>query len=118
ELATERVGSRPEARICGALRIPGMVVGLNVRSDPRTFSNYPEARRAAYEDCLVPMLRRFAGTLSAQALPDLGDAEREECGWDYSRVAALQDERTEIFRQNTLAVRGGWMTVNEARSRA
>jgi len=117
ELALDKIRNIPEARICAALRIPPMVVNLTVGEPTRTFSNYGQARRAAYEDCLGPMQRRFARTLERQLLPEVGDPRRERIGWDYSRVSALQDDRTELFRQNAIAVHGGWMTVNEARAR-
>ena len=117
ELVLDRVRQIPEARICGALRLPPMVVGLVVGNEQRTFSNYAQARRAAYEDCLAPIGRRFASALERQLLPELGDAARERVRWDYSRVIALQDDRLELFRQNQIAVAGGWMTVEEARTR-
>jgi HK97 family phage portal protein len=117
ELVFEKIRQLPEARICAALRIPAMVVGLSVGEHQRTYANLAVARRSAYEDCLVPMQRRFAAALNRQLLPELGDASRERVSWDYSRVAALQDDRTELFQQNTLGVQGGWMSRNEARVR-
>jgi len=117
QLALDRIRRVPEARICAALRLPAMVVGLTVGEEQRTYSNYREARRAAYEDCLQPMQRRFARTLDVQLLSELGRSG-ERVGWDYSEVAALQDERMSVYRQSTLGVRGGWMRVNEARARA
>ncbi len=117
ELVLDRTRNIPEARICGALRIPPMVVGMVVGREVQTFSNYAQARRAAYEDCLAPMHRRFARAVERVLLPELGDPGRERLSWDYRDVSALQDERTELFQQNQLGVQGGWMTVNEARAR-
>ena len=108
----------PESRLAGALRIPAMTVGLSVGDEQRTFSNYAQSRRAAYEDCLGPMQRRFARQLSKDLLPELGGRSNERVGWDYTQVIALQDDRIEVYRQSTMAVRGGWMKVNEARQRA
>lgn len=118
ELALDKLRNVPESRICAALRLSGMVVGLNVGDTQRTFSNYAQARRAAYEDCLGPMHRRIARTLSRELLPELGGKPGERIGWDYTQVIALQDDRMEVYRQSTMAVRGGWMQVNEARRRA
>ena len=118
ELVLDRIRRIPESRICGALRLPAMLVGLSVGDEQRTFSNYAQARRAGYEDCLGPMHRRFARQLTRDLLRELGGKPNERIGWDYSQVIALQDDRLEVYRQNTMAVRGGWMMVNEARVRA
>lgn len=118
ELVLDRVRNAPEARICGALRIPTLVVGLNVGDMTKTFANYGQARKAAYEDCLMPMARRFASTLNDQVLYEVGDPRSERCEWNFTRVAALREDLTDVFRRNNLGVGGGWMTVNEARARA
>jgi HK97 family phage portal protein len=119
DLNLEALRAVPEARICAALRLNPLVLGLTSGNSTRTFSNYAQARRQSYEDCLQPMQRRFAVALDEQPLPEWeGPDSGLETGWDYSRVAALQEERTEIFKQNTMAVRGGWLTVNQALQRA
>lgn len=118
ELALEKITMRPEARICGALRLPAQVVGLSVGERTRTFRNYETARRAAYEDCLMPLWRRVAATLDRFLLPELGDPRREKTVWDTTRIAALREDATETYRRNSLAVAGGWMKVSEARARA
>lgn len=118
ELALDRFRNAPEARICAALRISPMVVGLSVGDLQRSYANYSVARRAAYEDCLMPLGRRSARTLERQLLGDLGGRPGERVVWDYSRVSALREDRTAVYRRNTIAVMGGWMTVNEARSGA
>jgi HK97 family phage portal protein len=118
ELLPTEMRHVPEARICGALRLPALVVGLNVGDRVRTYANYRQARSAAYEDCLMPMGRRFAQTLESQLLPELGEPRRERVDWDYSGVAALREDLTEVYERNTVAVQGGWMKVGEARSRA
>jgi HK97 family phage portal protein len=118
ELTLDKARQHPEARICAALRLSPMVVGLNVGNEQRTFANYAEARRAAYEDCLTPMARRFARTLTRELLPELSERwEEERLSWDWSRVLALQPDLLTLYRQNEIAVRDGWMTPEEARAR-
>ena len=134
QLALDKIRSVPEARIAGALRIPPIVVGFNVGLERSTFSNYAQARRAAYEDCLMPMGRRFARTLDRQLLPyfkrwnDRGDAAAPgettpkapvappSCGWDYTRVSALAEDLTERFKRAVLAYRGGVTKRSESRA--
>ena len=115
DMALREYRQVPEDRICAALRLNPMVVGLTSGVAHKTYANYAEARRAAYEDCLVPMQRRLAAALDVQLLPELGRPGREQCGWDYSRIQALRDELTQLYARNTQAVQGGWMSVNEAR---
>jgi HK97 family phage portal protein len=119
ELVLEKVRWTPEARICGALRLPPLVVGLNVGDLTKTYANYGQARKAAYEDCLMPLGRRLARAVRRQVLPELSERWREErVGWDYSQVAALREDLTAVYQRNSVGVRGGWMRVNEARSKA
>jgi HK97 family phage portal protein len=92
QLVIDKMGNRPEARVCGALRIPPMVVGLNVGDAQRTYSNWAEARSAAWEDCIIPMQSDFAETLDSDLLGDLGDSDREDVDWDYSKVRALAED--------------------------
>ncbi len=114
----ERFRFNPEARIAGALRVPPMVVGLSVGDITRTYSNYGQARKAAYEDCLMPLGRQMAKAAGKRLLPEFDGEPGEWLGWDYSQVAALGEDQTEIYRRNNLAVLGGWMMRNEARERA
>lgn len=116
ELALDKIRQVPEARICGALRIPAMVVGLNVGHEQRTYSNYGEAREAAYEDCLIPIQGRFARTLRRALLPDLGDPTRETPRWDYARVRCLQEDEDARWKRVQGAKKEGLLTVNEARA--
>jgi HK97 family phage portal protein len=44
EMALDRIAKRPEARICAALKLPAMVVGLNVADETRTFCLPASAR--------------------------------------------------------------------------
>jgi len=117
QMVLDKIRRIPESRIAAALRLPAMTVGLSVGDEQRTFSNYAQARRAAYEDCLGPMQRRFARQLSKDLLPELGGRSNERVGWDYTQVIALQDDRMEVYRQTVMAVRGGLMKVNEGRQR-
>ena len=91
ELALDTITELPIAQVCAALRIAPMVLGL---PDPgRTYSNLQEAREAAWLDCLVPLQNLLVEDgLQTQLLPDLGDPEAEICGWDRTKVLALQGD--------------------------
>jgi HK97 family phage portal protein len=116
ELALDKIRQVPESRICGALRIPAMVVGLNVGHEQRTYSNYGEARESAYEDCLIPIQGRFARTLRRSLLPDLGDPSVDVPRWDYSRVRCLQEDEDARWKRVIGAKKERILTPNEARA--
>lgn len=115
ELALDRLPQRAEATICAALRVPAMVAGLNVGNEQRTYANYGEARRAAYEDCLMPLQARFAGTLDHALLPDLGNPDTEQVRWDYEHVRALAEDEDAKANRATGLFLGGLVTRNEGR---
>lgn len=117
EMDLAALASIPERKVCSALRIPALL--LHLHEERATFNNLKTAKKQGYEECLQPIGRRFARAFDHQLLSEWEPkGTRLRCGWDYSPVAALQEERTEVFRQNTMAVRGGWLTVNQALQRA
>jgi phage portal protein BeeE len=79
ELALDRIMKIPESRICAAMRLPAMVVGLAVGAEQRTFANYAEARKAAYEDGIIPMQKEFASVINRDA-PARSSATRGPSG--------------------------------------
>lgn len=116
QLVIDKMGYRPEARICGALRIPPMVVGLNVGDAQRTYSNWGEARSSAWEECIIPIQADFAETLDSDLLPDLGDANGEDVSWDYGKVRALQDDEDKKSMRVTSQFAAGGITRAEYRT--
>jgi HK97 family phage portal protein len=117
EMAADKIGQRGEARICGALKVPAMVVGLNVGENTRTFSNYGEAREAAYEDCLIPLQRRFTSALTRFLLPDFGAAEGLRCRFNYEEVRVLQPDMDKESGRATREWQADGMTLNEYREK-
>jgi HK97 family phage portal protein len=93
QMALDKLPQRAEARLCAALRVPPMVVGLNVGDNQRTYANMGEARQMAYEDCLMPLQARHAETLQSQLLRDMGgDPETQLCRYWYENVRALAED--------------------------
>jgi HK97 family phage portal protein len=93
ELALDKMRTFPEDRICSAMRISPMVVGLTSGSVHKTYANYGESLSAAWDNCMVPMQRRFAKALTKHLLPDLGGITGKEfVQWDYSAVPAMADD--------------------------
>lgn len=109
------------ARICAGFGVDPMVIGL--QSDQKTYSNYEEANRAAWEHNVVPTQGMIAETLDVQLLPDYEPVDADgqaavQVGFDNTRVAALQEKRDALYKRITLAVGGPWLTPNEGRAEA
>lgn len=117
ELALDKFGNRPEARICAAFKVPPMVVGLSVGEDQRTYKNMPEARTAAVEECLMPLWAVIADAVNLHLLPDFGDVEREEFGFDFSLVRQLMEDENAKSKRATEEYKAGGITLNEYREK-
>jgi hypothetical protein len=114
ELALDKLPMRAEARLCAALRVPAMVVGLNVGDTQRTYANMGEARQMAYEDCLMPLQARHCETLDMFLLPDLGDPEKEHCQYNYENVRALAEDEDAKSARAVSQFGGGIITRAQA----
>lgn len=114
-------GTRAESirRICAALRIHPVLVGLG-GDTPGGFDNggqYEALQRAAYQDCLTPMLARFARTLQDEFSPELVKPG-ETVEWDYSEVPCFQSERAARYARLDTSYKAGWLKRSEAREEA
>lgn len=103
ELMLDRILDRPEAFLVSAMGSNPLVHGLPSGRDSRTYSNIAEARKAAWEDGIVPMQDAFAAAIQTQLVyardpstgatyGEFGDAEGLEVWWDRSEVKALQED--------------------------
>jgi len=102
-----------ETRICAAFKVPPVLIGVKPGLDAATYSNYALARRALWEDNIIPTTTKLAEALTRAFL---GELEADTLILpDYSQVVALQDDRTNRFARSNQAILGGWITVNEAR---
>jgi len=94
ELALDTVRRVPEERICSALGINPMVLGLGAGLERSTYSNYERAQQAAWEDGMVPLLRSISDTLTVSLLPDFPESqEGDKVEYDFAGVRALADDR-------------------------
>jgi HK97 family phage portal protein len=94
ELALDSVRRVPEERICSALGINPMVLGLGAGLERSTYSNYERAQQAAWEDGMVPLLRMVSDTLTVALLPDFPESQEGDfVRFDLANVRALADDR-------------------------
>lgn len=106
----------PEERVSAVLNVPAIVAGLGAGLDRSTFTNYSEAREAAYEQNIIPSQRILGEDVRFQLLADF---ETDVFGWrfgfDLSRVRVLADDEDKAARQWIAAYQGGLATRAEGR---
>ncbi len=90
QLALDKMASLPASRILGALHIDPMTVGLT--AEHSTFNNLGEAKRAAWENAVLPLMADMCDDLDIQLLRDFGPAPDQFCVFDTRGVLALQPD--------------------------
>lgn len=101
-----------ESRICSAFGLPPILVGAKVGLDRATYANYKEARSAAWEDTVTPLLNFIAeGSTASLIVP----GTRRKLRWNTDDVPALQEDADEREQRAGRGVARGTITVNEYR---
>jgi HK97 family phage portal protein len=103
----------PEERISAVLGVSAIVAGLGAGLDRSTFSNFAEARKAAYQESIVPLQRLAAAELEVQLLDDFADITAYDVGFDLTNVTALQEDWNAIWRRAESAATRGLITVQD-----
>lgn len=112
EMGFDELDGRSESRIAQVLRVPPILISAKIGLDRSTFSNYAEARKAFWQDTLVPIYKRLRDTLQKQLVEaDFGFGL--ELYWDYSEVPALQEDANLRWTRATTAWEKGAITRNE-----
>lgn len=112
EMGFDVLDARNEARICMVLRVPPILMGAKIGLDRSTFSNYAEARRAWWQDDLLPLYANLTDVLNGLAA-EWGDVQVE---FDYGGVYALAELLADQRAAATEAWNAGGMTLNEYRA--
>lgn len=113
ELAFDALRKVPEARIAGALRVPPIIVGLNVGLDQATYSNYGQARLAYTQDTLVPLWRLMASEVQSALAPAFGNGVALR--HDLTNVASLQEDVNAKWTRVDKAFISGYLSFMETR---
>lgn len=108
------VFSATEARICSVFGVPPIIAGTSVGLDASTYSNYAQARRAFWEDTMIPYLRRIECVLTCHLAAEFGPDMK--VSFDLGNVRALQEDSAAKQAQAVSAWQAGLVTRNEARA--
>jgi hypothetical protein len=113
ELAWTDLRDLSDLAICQAFGVHPAMVGTRAgleHSDSR--ANAAEARRAFYEDTVVPLWDRFDGFTTIGLLPEFDQRPTTVLRFDTSDVPALQENRNARAGWVVQATLGGAMTVH------
>jgi len=116
EMNLDGLRRKPEERISAALGLNCMVLSLGAGLERNTYSNYAEARKAAWEDGMVPLQQQLADVLTLKVLslfPDIQDGD--VIAFDNSNVNALDEDNTTKVARSTSLYESGIIDRAEAR---
>lgn len=95
--------------ICAAFGVPPEIVG---DMEHATYSNYQEARKAFYQDTVIPILYKIRDRLNSTLVKKFGDNLVLDVNLDA--IDALQEDRAEMWDRVLNAVDKGLLSINEA----
>lgn len=93
-MAIDKIRQYPESRVCAVMNVPQQVAGLLVGNTGKTYSNYPEARMAFWEDLLLPTQRDLSIQGTMQLIRRMREykAPKVYFGFDDRNVRALAED--------------------------
>jgi HK97 family phage portal protein len=102
----------PEERVSAVLGISAIVAGLGAGLDRSTFTNFGEARLAAFQESIVPLQRVAGAELEVQLLPEFADTDVEtlDVDFDISKASAMQAALDLIWKRAQSAATAGLLT--------
>lgn len=94
--------------LCNIYNVP---VSLLNNTESSTYNNVKEAKKALYQNCVIPELNKIADELNRWLAPKYGEKLCIE--FDYSAIPELQEETEKVVDQMAKA---WWLTPNEKRA--
>jgi len=88
--------------------VPSEMIG---DSSNKTYSNFQEARKALYQETVIPYLELYKSILNSWLTPMFG--EDYELDFDIDSIEALSEERSAIWDK---AQKSNFLTINEKRN--
>lgn len=104
-----------ESRICAAIGVPAILVGVKVGLDSATYSNVAGARRFWTQTRLAEWWRRLSDQMTHDLLPDFG-GEGLVTRFDINGLPSMQEIMAEKAERYATAFKAGVILVDEYRS--
>lgn len=93
--------------LCNIYNVPAVLLN---NTESSTYNNVKEAKKALYQNCVIPELNKIADELNRWLAPKYGEKICIE--FDYSVIPELQEETEKVVNQMAQA---WWLTPNEKR---
>lgn len=110
EMSWEQTIKMATREICAVFHVPPELIGDHEHA---TYSNYQEARKAFYEETILPLMDSLKGDLNAWLTPLYGNGYILD--YDRDDIEALKEDRDAVWKRAIEGVKNGIITINDAR---
>lgn len=100
----------PEERVSAVYGVAAIVAGLGAGLERSTFSNFGEARKAAYQEAIIPAQRLFAAELEVQLLPEFAEPAGLDMFFDWKQASAMHENTADVWKRYMDASTKGLLT--------
>lgn len=116
QLLIDKMGDRPEERICALIGMPAAVVGMGAGLESTKVGATMLALKAqAWENCILPMQRQFGKQLRMQTREDFDYRDYQQIRFNTTQVNALQDDRDLLWKRVGTAYQQGLIMRSEGK---
>lgn len=114
ELDLKELDQAPQSAIAGVTGIPAIVLQFIVGLKHGHYgAAYEQARQQGYENVIIPIQNHISEDLTWQVLPEIEDAKGSRITFDITKVRVLQEDRDNLYRRESEALRAGGITINQ-----
>lgn len=97
------------SELCALYNVPPEIIGAEI-GHGKSYNSYLEARKALYEEAVIPHLDRVRSAYNRKLASRFGD--RYALDYDRDLIDAIQEERDKMWNRVRQA---NWISVNEKR---
>ena len=113
DMALDKIRQNPESRVAAVLGVPSIVLGFESGMQRSIYNNMKAAQEHAWQNFVLPTQKLLAAVLREHLLPDFeADWERYRIQFDLSNIAALQQDKNELYAREISA----WVNCIKKRS--
>ena len=98
--------------VCRAFKVPPEIIGV---MEAKTYSNYREARKSFYMECVLPLLDSLRDKRNQMLTPLFG--EKDHLDYDRDTMEALEEDRKTAWERDSADEAAGRITANEFRAK-
>jgi len=114
ELDLKELQKEPQSRVAGVAGVPAILVQYIVGLEHGHYgAAYEQARQQGYESVIIPIQNHISEDLTWQVLPELDKTKGARLGFDISKVRVLQEDRDNLYKRESDALRAGGITINQ-----